>query len=167
MILAIKSASNLSESVFQFLKMSHIMKFLLPLVLLLFACKSSQNISKTDESAILKTLQTQEAAWNEGNLDAFMVGYWPSDSLLFIGKSGLTFGWQNTLANYRKGYPDRAAMGTLHFDILKLKKLGRQHCFVVGKWNLARPEKGDIGGHFSLLFEKIAGRWVIVADHSS
>lgn len=146
------------------------MKFLTrlaPFLFLFFACKTGQNLSKTDENAILNVLETQEAAWNRGNLDEFMIGYWPSDSLLFIGKSGLTFGWQNTLSNYKKGYPDRAAMGKLHFDILKMKAAGRRNCFVVGKWSLARPEKGDISGHFSLLFEKIGGRWVIVADHSS
>ncbi len=123
--------------------------------------------SNQDGDAIMHVLNTQTTAWNQGNIDQFMVGYWQSDSLMFIGKSGMNHGYQTTLDNYKKGYPDRAAMGTLKFDILKIKPLGKKHCFVVGKWHLTRPEKGDVGGHFSLIFEKIKGKWVIIADHSS
>ncbi len=123
--------------------------------------------SSKDADAITQLLSTQVAAWNTGNIDQFMVGYWQSDSLMFIGKSGMNQGYQTTLNNYKKNYPDRAAMGTLKFDILKIKPLGKKHCFVVGKWHLTRPEKGDVGGHFSLVFEKQKGKWVIIADHSS
>ncbi len=123
--------------------------------------------SNKDADAIMSVLNIQILAWNEGNIDQFMVGYWQSDSLMFIGKSGMTQGYQMTLDNYKKGYPDRAAMGTLKFDILKIKPLGKKHSLVVGKWHLTRPEKGDVGGHFSLVFEKIKGKWVIIADHSS
>ncbi len=120
-----------------------------------------------NEKAILSTLDRQVAAWNRGDYEKFMVGYWASDSLMYIGKNGITYGYQTTLASYRKNYPDRAAMGTLKFNILKMKPLGKGHYFVVGKWHLTRPENGDIGGHFTLIFEKQKGEWVIVADHSS
>lgn len=123
--------------------------------------------SNKDADTIMQLLTTQIAAWNRGDIDQFMVGYWQSDSLMFIGKSGLNQGYQTTLNNYKKGYPDRSAMGTLKFDILKIKRFDKKHYFVVGKWHLTRPEKGDLGGHFSLVFEKIKGKWVIIADHSS
>jgi hypothetical protein len=137
---------------------------LLCAILILTNLKAQSN---KDADAIMQLLNAQIAAWNEGNTDKFMVGYWQSDSLMFIGKSGMNRGYQTTLDNYKKNYPDRAAMGSLKFDILKIKPLGKKHCFVVGKWHLTRPEKGDIGGHFSLVFEKIKGQWVIIADHSS
>jgi hypothetical protein len=138
------------------------------LLLCALACFLGLNAqSNKDGDAIMKVLNTQISAWNAGNTDQFMVGYWQSDSLMFIGKSGMNQGYQTTLNNYKKNYPDRAAMGTLKFDILKIKPLGKKHCFVVGKWHLARPEKGDVGGHFSLIFEKQKGKWVIIADHSS
>ncbi len=122
--------------------------------------------SKKDEMAIRKVLTDQNASWNEGNIEAFMQGYWQSDSLMFIGKSGVTYGWDKTLANYKKGYPDTAAMGKLAFDILEVKPLSANYYFVVGKWFLKRSV-GDVGGHFTLLFRKIENKWVIVADHSS
>jgi hypothetical protein len=138
------------------------------LLLCALACFLGLNAqSNKDGDAIMKVLNTQISAWNAGNTDQFMVGYWQSDSLMFIGKSGMNQGYQTTLNNYKKNYPDRAAMGTLKFDILKIKPLGKKHCFVVGKWHLTRPEKGDVGGHFSLVFEKQKGKWVIIADHSS
>jgi ketosteroid isomerase-like protein len=119
-----------------------------------------------DEIEIQQLLTRQSAAWNEGDITGFMQGYWQNDSLMFIGKSGITYGWNNTLDNYKKGYPDTTAMGRLQFDIIEMKRLSAIYFFVVGKWHLARSI-GDTGGHFSLLFRKIKGRWLIVRDHSS
>lgn len=118
------------------------------------------------EKAIRSSLEEQRIAWNTGDINHFMGTYWQSDSLMFIGKSGVTYGWQNTLDNYKKGYPDTAAMGKLKFDILEVKRLSVLYFFVVGKWHLSRSI-GDVGGHFTLLFKKVKNKWVIVADHSS
>ena len=84
--------------------------------------------------AIQAILQNQTAAWNKGDLDAFMVGYWKSDSLVFMGKSGPTYGYKNTLANYKKNYPDTSHMGKLHFDIVSIKPLGKSYFFVIGSF---------------------------------
>lgn len=119
-----------------------------------------------DEIAIRNVLDRQLQAWNNGDVEKFMDGYWQNDSLMFIGKAGITYGWQNTLNNYKKGYPDTAAMGKLKFDILEVKRLSVLYYFIVGKWHLTRSV-GDIGGHFTLLFKKVKNKWVIVADHSS
>jgi len=116
------------------------------------------------EVRALLNLQTQE--WNKGNIPAFMETYWKSDSLMFIGKSGLTYGWQKTLDNYNKNYPDKVAMGKLKFELLQVKRLSSTHFFVVGKWHLTRSI-GDVGGIFSLLLTKVGNRWVIIADHTS
>ncbi len=119
-----------------------------------------------NEQAIRNLLNRQTLAWNRGDVDAFMLDYWKSDSLMFIGKNGVVWGWQNTLNNYKKGYPDTAAMGKLSFDLLQIKKLSRKYYFVVGKWMLQRS-KGNLNGHYNLLLRKIKGQWKIVADHSS
>ena len=136
-------------------------------ILFLIASLSTSYAQNKDVQSILNTLDNQIEYWNKGDIDKFMVGYLPTDSLMFIGSKGMTMGYQSTLENYKKGYPDRAAMGKLKFDILRLKPLGKKHYLVIGQWHLNRPEKGDIGGHFSLVFEKIKGVWVIIADHSS
>jgi ketosteroid isomerase-like protein len=119
-----------------------------------------------NETAIRKILDEQTAAWNRGDIDSFMNGYWENDSLMFIGKSGVTYGWNNTLKNYKRGYPDTAAMGKLNFTLIQVKKLSKEYYHVTGKWFLKRTI-GDIGGHYTLLFRKINGRWVIISDHSS
>ena len=134
------------------------------LAIILFANTAiSQN---KDEIAITDILNKQTFAWNTGNIESFMQGYWQSDSLKFIGKSGITYGWQKTLDNYKKNYPDITAMGKLDFTILDTKRLSALYYFVVGKWHLAR-NTGDIGGYFTLLFKKIKKNWLIVVDHSS
>ncbi len=119
-----------------------------------------------DEVSITNAMVEQQKAWNSGDLDHFMQTYWRSDSLMFIGKNGPTYGWQNTLNNYKKGYPDTAAMGKLNFDIISIKRLSGLYYSVVGKWYLKRSI-GNIGGAFTLLFKKINMRWVIIQDHSS
>ena len=139
--------------------------------LLLFLLLSSSYLVKAqsskDKLQILTILDRQTKAWNEGNVINFMNGYWESDSLMYIGKSGVTYGYNSTLERYRKNYPDKSTMGTLKFDIIKVDFISNHACFVVGKWHLTRPEKGDVGGHYTLLWRKIKGNWVIVADHSS
>lgn len=140
-------------------------RYLLILSLLLTVNGFAQTADK-NEIAIRSILDKQTAAWNRGDINGFMDGYWQNDSLMFIGKSGVTYGWTNTLNNYKKGYPDTAAMGKLNFNIIKVKKLSNQYYYVVGKWFLKRSI-GDVGGHYNLLFEKINGRWVIISDHSS
>ena len=119
-----------------------------------------------DETAVRKVLAVQNDAWNRGDAEAFMKGYWESDSLMFVGKSEITYGYKNTLANYKKNYPDTAAMGRLTFILIQVKRLSAEYYHVTGKWHLQRSI-GDIGGHFTLLFRKIKGQWVIISDHSS
>lgn len=138
------------------------------ILLLLFICITSITVQaqSKDEQAIRKALAIQNEAWNRGDLEMFMSTYLSSDSLMFIGKSGVTYGWKNTLDNYKKGYPDTATMGKLRFDLLEFKRLSPEYYFVVGKWFLTRSI-GNVGGHFTLLFRKIKGKWYIIADHSS
>jgi hypothetical protein len=119
-----------------------------------------------EELQVRSILEQQRQDWNNGSIDRYMEGYWQSDSLMFIGRSGITYGWQNTLNNYQKSYPDTATMGKLKFDILEVKRLSVMYFFVVGKWHLTRS-MGNAEGHFTLLFKKIKNKWVIVADHSS
>lgn len=121
---------------------------------------------KGEEAKIRELLTTQTGAWNRGDIEGFMQTYWKSDSLMFVGKSGVTRGWQQTLENYKKGYPDTTAMGKLSFDIITVKSLSPEYFYVVGKWMLKRSI-GDLSGHYDLLLRKIKGRWVIIADHSS
>jgi len=119
-----------------------------------------------NEKAIRTLLAAQTKAWNEGNLADFMEGYLPSDSLLFVGKSGPTYGFSNTLNNYKKGYPDTASMGKLTFTLLAVTPIEKKHYRVLGKWSLQRS-KGDVSGYFTLLFQKIKGKWLVIQDHSS
>ena len=119
-----------------------------------------------NELAIRGVLLVQTAAWNRGDVEDFMKGYWENDSLTFIGKSGITYGWANALKNYKKGYPDTVAMGKLNFKIITVKRLSSKYYQVVGKWHLQRSI-GDLNGHYTLLFKKIKRHWLIIADHSS
>ncbi|RYU90368.1 DUF4440 domain-containing protein [Mucilaginibacter terrigena] len=137
-------------------------KFLISCLLLLtsFFCFAQ------DREAILKVMHNQQIAWSNGDIDGFMQGYWKSDSLMFIGKRGPTYGWQQTFDNYKKGYPDKAAMGKLTFRIDKVELLGKRDAFVMGAWSLARAKDAP-GGYFTLWFRKINGEWKVICDHTS
>ena len=141
-----------------------IMKQILSLIFCFcFLQLAAQN---SDEKAILELLRGQTEEWNKGNIDEFMKGYWNNDSLMFIGKNGVTYGYTNTLDNYKKNYSNADQMGKLSFEILQVKKISAEYYWVLGKWFLKRTV-GDVGGHYTLLFRKINGKWLIVADHSS
>ena len=125
---------------------------------------SAQIIS--DEQQVKDVLTAQVVAWNGGNIDAFMQGYAKTDSIMFIGSKGVTYGWDSTLAHYKRGYPNKAAMGVLSFNIIKVKQLSPEYFFVVGKFTLIR-DRDTPTGYFDLLFQKINGKWFIVSDHTS
>lgn len=119
-----------------------------------------------DREAILKLLESQRQAWNRGDIDRYMQGYWQSDSLLFVGRNGPRYGWKATFNGYKNAYPGKAAMGQLSFVILKVELLGATNAFVLGSWQL-KLSKDAPKGYFTLLLRKFANGWRIVADHSS
>ncbi|MCE3259095.1 MAG: L-asparaginase [Bacteroidetes bacterium] len=136
-------------------------------LLTVFLCILSLSVFPQKEVATVRSLMNkQQDAWNQFNIEGFMAYYWKSDSLKFIGSKGLTYGWQKTLDNYKKGYPDKDAMGQLTFEINSAELLGKSAVYVIGKWNIHKKDS-DVGGYFTLLWKKINNAWVIVADHTS
>ena len=119
-----------------------------------------------DTKVINEVLSAQQAAWNRGDLDAFLVGYWRSPELTFSGGNGVSRGWEGVLARYKKSYPDHAAMGQLDFSDLEFRFLGPDAALVLGQWHLKR-ESGDIGGVFTLVWQKFPDGWKIIHDHTS
>lgn len=142
------------------------------LVLLLALSGQKESLGKPDEGrsadrkAIHAVLEEQQGAWNRGDVDAFLVGYWHSAELTFSGSSGVSRGWDGVLARYKKNYPDRAAMGQLDFSELEFRFLGPDATLVLGRWHLKR-EKDDIGGVFSLVWQRFPEGWKIIHDHTS
>jgi beta-aspartyl-peptidase (threonine type) len=121
---------------------------------------------ETDRAAITKIIETQQNNWNQGNVDAFLEGYWRSPDLTFSGSGGIARGWDGVLVRYKKNYPDRASMGRLDFSDLEFRFLGSDGALVLGRWHLARA-RGDVGGVFSLVWQRFPEGWRIIHDHTS
>jgi len=119
-----------------------------------------------DESAIIASMESSRDSWNRGDLEGFVHNYWQTDSTQFIGKSGITYGYNSVLGRYKKGYPDRATQGTLDYQFIHLERISSKVYYQVGKYTLYR-ESDTLSGHFTLLWRKIEGQWRIVSDHSS
>ncbi len=117
-------------------------------------------------ATLTRVLTAQAAAWNRGDIDAFVDDYWKSPDLTFSSGGATTRGWQATRDRYHQRYPDRAAMGTLTFDSLEALRLDANSALLLGRWKLARAADSP-GGNFSLVFCRIDGRWLIVHDHTS
>ncbi len=149
-----------------FLNINYTMKKIFVLLFFISCNVFAQTKKNIDEALIKATMTEQLNAWNAGDIDRYMETYWHNDSLMFIGKSGPTYGWEKTKENYKKGYPDVATMGKLDFEIISMKHLSGIYYSIVGKWHLARA-KGDVGGAFTLIFKKIKKKWLIIQDHSS
>lgn len=134
------------------------------IALLSYSLKA-QNLNSC-KSEIEEILRYQQNAWNEGNIEKYMSGYWHSDSLVFIGKSK-TYGYTSTLSNYKKSYPTPEKMGRLEFGDLQSQCLSNDHAFSSGKWTLHYPNEEKIEGRFTLIWKKIHNVWKIIYDHSS
>ena len=139
--------------------------FIYILCILAFANCQAQTSESEDKAAIMAVMKTQERAWSENDLEGFMQGYVKSDSLKFYGSRGLTKGWQQTLDNYKKGYPTKEHSGTLNFTIDDMSKIDEGAYWVMGQYHLSRSV-GDANGVFMIIFKKINGEWKIVADMS-
>ncbi|MBK6724299.1 MAG: nuclear transport factor 2 family protein [Pyrinomonadaceae bacterium] len=140
---------------------------LLTTLILLVSAISLVAQSNKDTAAIRKIMDDQDAAWNRGDLEAFMsIGYWKSDKLKFVSGDKITYGWQQTLDNYKKTYGTPDKMGKLTFSNLEIELLSKDAAFVTGSWHLKR-EKDAPQGKFTLLFRKLKEGWRIVVDHSS
>jgi L-asparaginase / beta-aspartyl-peptidase len=122
--------------------------------------------SDRDRAAISAVLNAQQTAWNHADVDKFLEGYWHSPELTFSGTSGIARGWDAVLARYKKNYPDRDTMGHLEFSELEFRFLGKDAALVLGHWHLARA-KGDVGGVFSLVWQRFPEGWRIIHDHTS
>lgn len=134
-------------------------------ILFMQALFAQTDFSKA-KAEVMKILKKQETQWNSGNIDAFMEGYWKNDSLVFVGKNGPTFGYKNTLENYKRGYPTKASMGKLSFTFHHFKMWDKTTFQVVGEFHLEREEDHPFG-FFTLLLKRMNGQWKIVSDHSS
>ena len=144
------------------------MKFIVIFISALFiaSCHDTKPMQSDAIGQIQRVMDQQQEAWNRGDIEDYMNGYWKSDSLRFIGKRGITYGWQPTLENYKKGYPNADAMGRLQFTNLSIELTGDSSAYVIGKWMLYRTTD-TLSGHYSLLWKRMDNQWLIVADHSS
>ncbi len=142
------------------------MSFALGLVLFGVSFAQSEKQKSAIASEIRQVMNEQTAAWNRGDIDGFMQGYWNSDKLVFVSGDNLTYGWKPTLERYKKNYDSRAKMGTLTFSGLEIEVLSKDAAKVLGSWALAR-EKDNPKGKFTLIFRKFKDGWRIVHDHTS
>jgi uncharacterized protein (TIGR02246 family) len=121
-----------------------------------------------DRAVITQLISVQQVAWNKGDIDAFMTAYWNSPDLTFSGASGVQRGFEAVRARYKKVYPDRSTMGHLDFSDLEFHFTGNDGALVLGHWHLTRDkDKGDIGGVFSLVWQRFPEGWRIIHDHTS
>lgn len=149
--------------------MAHSLRiFFLLVMLCVLSCEPMRQPrfdEKAEEEAVRAVFSAQQIAWNNGDMEAFMSGYWNSDSLQFISNRGINHGWKETLDGYKRAYPNREAMGTLSFEITQIKPMSEIYFVVMGKFHLTRSI-GDLNGVFTLILEKIDGKWVVIYDHT-
>lgn len=142
------------------------MKFIYLFAVIAILAGSAHGQYGRAEAAIRKVMDDQAAAWNRGDIDGFMAGYWNSDKLVFISGADVTRGWQPTLDRYKKSYDSRAKMGVLTFSDLEVTMLGKNAAVVLGSWSLKR-EADTPHGKFTLTWRKFKPGWRIVMDHTS
>ena len=127
---------------------------------------STSLFAQSPRSEISAVLNAQQEAWNRGDIEAFMDGYWRSEETVFVSSDEVTRGWEKVLDRYKKNYTDRAKMGMLTFSNLEITPLGDDAAVVLGAWKLKRA-KDEPRGRFTLIFRRFSEGWKIVHDHTS
>jgi len=130
------------------------------------SARPAPNPAHEKKKAILAVLQKQVEDWNHHSLEAFLLGYWKSDTLRMVSVRGVTYSWEKMAASIKKNFPDTASMGKLEYDVIHVELIGEVDALVTGKW-LRKVDKKFKGGYFTFLFRKLKGKWVIVSDHTT
>jgi len=135
------------------------------LMLVLSACVSRQAGANSQQAvnAVRVVIESQQAAWNRGDIDGFMNGYDRAETTIFVSGDEVTRGWQTVLDRYKKRYSSSDLMGTLAFSDLDIQPLGPDHVLVDGRWKLTRAKDAPFG-RFTLLFRRTDAGWRIVHD---
>lgn len=116
---------------------------------------------------VKKVLDDQVVAWNKGDVEGYMKGYWQSEDLTFYSGGTVTKGWKATLERYRKNYTVAGKkMGTLTFADVEVTLISETHAVVLGKWKLTGLDE-PAGGLYTLIVKKLPEGWRIVHDHTS
>ena len=136
------------------------------LAVLAAALLPTVSYAQTDIQRIKRVLTEQVEAWNRGEVEGYMKGYWESDSTVFVSGGSLTRGYKELLARYRRSYGTREKMGKLEFSELTIRLLHDGAAVATGIWRLYRAEDKP-WGRFTLIFEKKAEGWRITHDHTS
>ncbi len=123
-------------------------------------------LSKADLDAIRAVLEDQDAAWNRGDIEGFMVGYDRTEAIVFTSGGKIRRGFDETLRRYKEAYVDAAAMGKLGFSDLEITPVGPDAAVVLGRWELTETEKSG-GGIFTLVMVRRDAGWRIIHDHTS
>ncbi|MEX1137917.1 MAG: nuclear transport factor 2 family protein [Bacteroidota bacterium] len=134
--------------------------------LLVFVFAPMLVLAQSDKEQIETVLRDQVEAWNKGDVEGYMKGYWNSDHTTFVSGARVLTGYDSVLVRYKRNYGTREKMGFLSFDDLKIRMVGKESAFVTGQWQLQRKEDKP-GGRFTLLLEKKLAGWRIVYDHTS
>ena len=145
------------------------MKNILLAAFLIFAAAITSFAQSRDEKIkadIRRVMDDQVAAWNRGDIDGFMQGYWNSPLMTFVSGDNVRRGWQETLDSYKRNYNTREKMGVLTFSELEIEILSKDSAKVLGRWKVAHEPKDD-QGRFTLIFRKFKTGWKIVHDHTS
>ncbi len=141
-------------------------------ICILFVASSvfAQSKEQKTKSAIQKVMEEQTAAWNRGDIEGFMQGYWNSPDMKFVSGDNVARGWQAALDRYKKSYDSKAKMGVLTFSGLEINILSKDAAVVLGNWALEREVEGvkdNPHGKFTLIFRKFKNGWKVVHDHTS
>lgn len=125
--------------------------------------RTNRGLMERDLRALL---EAQAAAWNRGDIEDFMTGYWHSRQTIFAGVGGVQRGWETLLQRYKHNYPDRSSMGQLKFSELEITPLAPDAAVILGHWQLLR-DKDAPGGVFTLITRRFPEGWRIIHDHTS
>ncbi len=108
------------------------------------------------------------AAWNRGDLDAFVSDYLPGPGTTYIGGPNRVIrGVEAIRASYAPRFAPGVVRDSLSFQALEVDVLAPGVVNAIAFYVLSRGDSVVARGPTSLVMRRVNGRWLIVHDHSS
>jgi hypothetical protein len=115
------------------------------------------------------TLDAQETAWNDGDVEAFVeIGYDNSSETTFFSGEDRLDGYKKILSHFKGSYGrGKKEMGELSYRDVDVEFLSDEHALVRGRWRLILSAGKWVDGWFTLIMIDSGDGWQIVHDHTS
>lgn len=129
---------------------------------------NAPNPDQDDVKAVNDVMLKLLDRWNAHDIDGMMSAYWRSPQLLVVVQEEQVQGWDALYSQYKQGYPDTGAMGTMNPSRIQIRLVTSGFAVAQTWWIITYSNsKVRVVGNTTTNLQRFADGWKIVMAHSS